>query len=339
MIFFRYECWATNTVSQERKIRTFVLRVQSKPYFTKQPKDVEIGVGGDVTWECHAEGNPTPKIVWYVNGIPYDNLKDERFKGRLLKKTANKLFLANVTQTDYMCIQCNATNLRGYAFTDVYLNVLSEAPTILVPPEQMKVCAEGTGVDLTCEVTGKPDPVITWFKNDEQITGGRFVVLESGSLHIAKVVLADAGHYRCTAENRFNKTSAEGTLVVRRKTRIEQKPGDLEVNAGNDGKLTCTGTTDPEEVNNLKLIWYKDHKEITSDDQRMNKNYQDNSLTISGTIVRDSGTYSCVATNGLDRATASAVLTIKDRPNPPSKVEHEYCDKVRYVSFFVILQF
>ena len=164
------------------------------------------------------------------------------------------------------------------------------------------------------------------------------MVLENGNLHIAKVVLADAGHYECTAENRFNKTSAEGTLVVRRKTRIEQKPGDLEVNAGNDGKLTCTGTTDPEEVNNLRLIWYKDGKEITSDDQRMNKNYQDNSLTISGTIVRDSGTYTCEATNGLDSAKASAVLTIKDRPNPPTKVYHEYCYKVRKESFMFLTQ-
>ena len=62
------------------------------------------------------------------------------------------------------------------------------------------------------------------------------------------MVLSDAGLYRCEAENLFNKTSESGILLVRRKTLIEQAPMDLEVNAGNDAKFTCSGTTDPEEV-------------------------------------------------------------------------------------------
>lgn len=43
----------------------------------------------------------------------------------------------------------------------------------------------------------------------------------------------------------------------------------------------------------------------------MTQNFQDNSLTISGTIARDSGTYTCVVSNGLDNATAGAILTVK----------------------------
>ena len=118
------------------------------------------------------------------------------------------------------------------------------------------------------------------------ITGGRYQILPSGSLHVKSVVLADAGDYKCQAENIFNTTSAKGVLVVRRKTRVEHKPGDLEVNAGNDGKFTCSGTTDPEEVQNLKILWQKDGKFITANDQRMTQNFQDNSLTIRwGTTV------------------------------------------------------
>ncbi|XP_012943169.1 neuroglian isoform X3 [Aplysia californica] len=323
----KYECWATNSMSQERKIRTFSIRVQSRPVFLKEPQDVEIGVGGNVEFECVAEANPEPSIVWFVDGTPFDKLEDPRFKGRLKKPVETKLFIENVVQTDHMVIQCNASNTHGYVFADVYLNVLSEAPTIVEPPRAMQLSAEGQPVNLTCQVTGKPDPIITWFKNSEQITGGRYEILPNGHLQIRSVVLADAGHYRCQAQNRFNSTSAEGSLVVRRKTQIEQRPGDLEVNAGKDGKFTCSGTTDPEEVNNLRIVWYKDGKPITANDQRMTTNNQDNSLTISGTIVRDSGTYTCVATNGLDQSSASAVLTVKDRPDAPSKVYHEYCNK------------
>lgn len=67
------------------------------------------------------------------------------------------------------------------------------------------------------------------------------------------------------------------------------------------------------QVDKLQIIWLKDNKEISTVVQRMTKNRQDNSLTISGTIVRDSGTYTCIATNNLDNATASAMLTVKGK--------------------------
>jgi len=95
------------------------------------------------------------------------------------------------------------------------------------------------------------------------------------------------------------------------KTRIEQRPTDLEVFAKTDAKFTCSGTTDFEEVKNLRVKWLKDRKEISYTNQRMTTNVQDNSLTISGTISRDSGFYTCVVTNGLDEETASAILTVK----------------------------
>jgi len=50
---------------------------------------------------------------------------------------------------------------------------------------------------------------------------------------------------------------------------------------------------------------------ITTNDQSMIQNFQDSSLTISGTISRDSGFYTCVVTDGLSIAKASAILTVK----------------------------
>lgn len=96
-------------------------------------------------------------------------------------------------------------------------------------------------------------------------------------------------------------------------TRIEQFPMDLQVTEGKDAKFTCSGTTDPEEVQNLRTIWLKDERPIMTNDQRMTLNIQDSSLTISGTISRDSGIYTCIIANGLDNATASAVLRVRGR--------------------------
>ena len=65
------------------------------------------------------------------------------------------------------------------------------------------------------------------------------------------------------------------------------------------------------QVDKLLIKWLKDNKEISAFVQRMTTNFQDNSLTISGTIVRDSGTYTCIATNGLDQSEASAMLVVR----------------------------
>ncbi|GFO23158.1 neuronal cell adhesion molecule, partial [Plakobranchus ocellatus] len=325
-----YECWATNTIHQARQIRTFSIRVMSAPYFVEEPEDVEIGVGGNAEFSCSAEGVPPPNIQWFINGESLETAitKDKRLQDtkKFSHPVTGKLFFQKVAKNDYMVIQCNASNIHGYVFSDVYLNILEEAPTIIEPPKALTKSAEGSPVNLTCRTTGKPDPIITWFKDRQQITGGRYRILPSGSLHIATVVLADAGHFICEARNIFNTTRADGTLVVRRKTRIEKMPKDLEVFANSDAKFTCSGTTDPEEVNNLRIVWLKDGKEITTKDQRMTTNIQDSSLTISGTITRDSGTYTCIATNGLDNSSHSALLTVKDRPKAPTRVKHQFCD-------------
>ncbi|GFS23806.1 neural cell adhesion molecule L1-like protein [Elysia marginata] len=326
-----YDCWASNIISQARKIRTFSIRVNSAAYFTEEPQDVEIGVGGDAEFRCSADGSPKPDIAWFINGESLDTamVTDKRLAdpNKFSSPETGKLYFTNVAKTDYMVIQCNASNIHGYVFSDVYLNILEEAPTIIDPPEAISVSAEGTSVNVTCRTTGKPDPIITWFKDEQQITGGRYRILPSGSLNIAAVVLADAGQFVCQASNKFGLETAGGVLVVRRKTRIEKMPKDLEVFAGSDAKFTCSGTTDPEEVQNLRIVWLKDGKEITTNDQRMTTNIQDSSLTISGTITRDSGTYTCIATNGLDDSRRSALLTVKDRPKPPTRVRHEFCDK------------
>ena len=62
------------------------------------------------------------------------------------------------------------------------------------------------------------------------------------------VELSDAGTYRCLAENPLNSTSESGVLLVRRQTRIERPPVDLQVNAGLDATFNCSATTDAEEV-------------------------------------------------------------------------------------------
>ena len=44
--------------------------------------------------------------------------------------------------------------------------------------------AEGQTIYLTCQVFGSPKPQIVWLKGQEQLTGGRFTVMDEGDLQI-----------------------------------------------------------------------------------------------------------------------------------------------------------
>lgn len=77
-------------------------------------------------------------------------------------------------------------------------------------------------------------------------------------------------------------------------------------------KFVCTASTDPEEVPNLKVTWYKDGNLIdpvlTPRIERVGFDY---SLVIGGAQTLDTGQYRCNATNGLDFATATASLLVQ----------------------------
>ena len=98
------------------------------------------------------------------------------------------------------------------------------------------------------------------------------------------------------------------------RTRIQTAPLDVMVYEDTEAKFTCTATTDPEEIKNLRIDWKKDGEVIDySIAQRMFKNDMDNSLTISGTISLDTGKYTCVASNGLDEHESSAQLVVQGK--------------------------
>ncbi len=62
--------------------------------------------------------------------------------------------------------------------------LLAEPPIITEPPLEGQKAAEGQTTALRCSVFGSPKPLVVWKKGNEQLTGGRFSVLENGHLEI-----------------------------------------------------------------------------------------------------------------------------------------------------------
>ena len=49
--------------------------------------------------------------------------QDDRFRGNRYSFDGDHLILRNLTLADRMVVQCNATNIHGYLWADVVLNV------------------------------------------------------------------------------------------------------------------------------------------------------------------------------------------------------------------------
>ncbi|CAE1307932.1 NRCAM [Acanthosepion pharaonis] len=317
-----YECSGRNKLTQTSPNYKIFVSVYSKPQWIRKPQNVESSVGGSATFICDAESQPSPDVrQWFIDGV-LTSKKNLDVNKYFISST--NLTIVNLIKEDAMTIQCNISNKYGYVFTNAYLNVLEEKPEFVKAPEAQMKASEGQNTNLSCQTAGQPKPQVLWYKDGKQITGGRYRTLSNGDLYIQNLVVADAGDYSCIAKNRYGEVSGSGRLIIRRQTRIEQVPLDLEANAGTDAKFTCAGTTDPMEVSKLTITWLKDDKPITTGEQRMAQNFQDNSLTISGITIRDAGRYTCVASNGLDEARASAMLTVRAKPESPSSVKVQF---------------
>lgn len=143
-------------------------------------------------------------------------------------------------------------------------------------------------------------------RNDSSRNDCYFIILPQA------IAITDSGVYECTATNPFGNRKAWGRLLVRRQTSIVLAPVDTQVYEGQVVKFVCTAETDPLELANLKITWYKDDNVINPDmTPRIQRVWFDYSLVLSGAQPRDTGQYRCNASNGLDFAYATASLLVQ----------------------------
>ena len=99
------------------------------------------------------------------------------------------------------------------------LFLFSVSPEILLSPVHQSVI-DGDPVNFTCHATGVPRPKLTWTLDGQKLPLGinqrkfeRDSFLES-FLEMQRATKEMAGTYKCTAENKANRTSYSTTLQV-----------------------------------------------------------------------------------------------------------------------------
>lgn len=304
-----YTCDVSNGVGNAQSY-SINLKIESTPYFTVEPEIQNKAEDEVAEFHCAASGIPKPAITWIFNGKP---IKDAPLNERR-SVYDDRIIVRDLVKTDTGNYGCNATNVHGYVYKDVYLNVLALPPEILEAPRK-EATVDGKNVTLRCKVFGAPMPQVKWIRNRLELTGGRYTVLPSGNLEIQQVSFSDAGHYTCFAINKFGNISAEGSLVVKEHTRITQAPQHYEVAAGQSATFRCNEAHDDTLTANIE--WWKNGQQIDLEAEPRFVKTNDNSLTITKTVELDSGEYTCVVRTDLDEASASANLIVLDVPNAP----------------------
>ncbi|KAG9509224.1 Neuroglian [Fragariocoptes setiger] len=304
-----YECTASNG-NGNQQTHAMTVTVSSEPYWVLAPNNTNAAQDESVQFECQADGKPKPTLQWLLNGSPLDAKKRPS-----LKIDGNKLYIDSLKKSDIGVYQCNASNVHGYAFRDFYLNVLDLPPVVIEPPERTARAVASSTVTLKCRVFGAPKPEVKWRRDNIELSGGRYKVLETGDLQISQVMPTDQGKYECHAINKFGDVKVYGELQVKGKTKIIQPPENLELPASKTAVFRCNAESDS--TLQLQVSWLYNGKTIDFDsDPRMIQS-RDNSLSISKTKELDSGNYTCLAKSELDSVSARASLVVQDVPNPP----------------------
>ncbi|CAG9533092.1 unnamed protein product [Cercopithifilaria johnstoni] len=234
---------------------------------------------------------------------------------------------SNISLFELQCaIDYNVTFIPQFRFPRQIFGVPS-APKFTLKPKDRSY-REGTTVRLDCEVTGKPQPSITWYFNGKKLKRSRKYELNIGhtSLNIYPFLERDVGKYTCIAENEYGRieTSAEARLISSSPPVITETPENQKVSLGSTVTFRCRADGEPRPF----ITWFLNGGEIHLLKGHFHVSDDEVELTISGVTKRDEGVYSCMAGNTVGSMIAEARLIIDQNRFHDSSLNGHFIHKI-----------
>ncbi|XP_037317751.1 neuronal cell adhesion molecule a isoform X11 [Pungitius pungitius] len=306
-----YRCTATNNLGTVHHI--IQVTVKAAPFWVSAPRNLILAPNETGILTCRVDGKPKPLITWLVNGVSLQNAPEDHTR----KVDDDTVILSNVQSGSSAVYQCNASNEFGYLMANAFVNVLAEPPRVLTPPNRVYQVITNRPALLHCASFGSPIPAITWFKDSQTSVknGDPYVIHDNGTLEINVAQPINSGKYTCIATNNFGIKENHVYLEVKEPTRILKQPEYKVVQRGMSAVFECRVKHDPSLI--PTMTWLKDNRELP--DGRFEVNME--SLTIKDVTEEDEGTYTCIMNTTLDQDSASAMLTVVEKPDPPTDLE------------------
>ncbi|KAM8709189.1 hypothetical protein ACLKA7_016061 [Drosophila subpalustris] len=281
------------------------------PHFTHQPHDqiVALHGAGHVLLDCVAAGWPQPDIQWFFNGRQLS-----QSTSTLQLQANGSLVLLEPSQLTAGTYRCEAHNSLGSVQATARIEV-KDLPEILMAPQNQTIKL-GAAFVLECDADGNPLPNITWFFNGQPLQSGVDLLLENENTELVVSVAKEqhAGEYLCMARNENGEVMVSATIKVEKSDsppRLVIEPSNLVAITGTTIELPCQAEQ-PED--GLQIAWRRDGRLIDPNVQLTEK-YQISgagSLFVKNVTILDGGRYECQLKNKFGRATASALVTIRN---------------------------
>lgn len=320
------------------------------PEFTKiLPGQLKALVNNDITLECVAMGSPRPDIIWYKDGIRID--ANEKRVISVMGPLC-RLIIRNVSELDNGRYTCEASNKDGRVSTFARLQTVSDAKIFEADTKLKKnVEADFENLDemppqftmrlrdrrvqctypvrLTCQALGLPSPQVSWFKDGVKlIEDDRIAFLQEdqfSTLEISRTYLEDSGQYTATARNELGSVSCHCNLIVDKGIRAYIspeffKPLDLIYTYEENEEIRIQAHVEAYPA--VGVTWHHDGLRLRPS-RRVQATLDTDgvvTLIISGAIVKDSGVYTCVASNAVGRVESTCRVNVTENPDHKSRV-------------------
>ncbi|KAI4497803.1 hypothetical protein M0802_007129 [Mischocyttarus mexicanus] len=214
-----YYCTANNYITSQtsKSNHVTILNVHAnasfqEPYFLKQSQtEYTVLRGKNVTMECFAAGYPVPRVTW------------SRLGGTLPSRSVQTkagLTIINVQPSDRGEYDCAWSNgVSNQLLKSVIILKVAEEPKILKSPKALTF-SEGGELELSCSVTGQPEPAIEWLINGETLVPDNNLEIRGSTLLISEVKKTHAGIVQCVASNEYGSDSGYNLLRVNPKQHV-----------------------------------------------------------------------------------------------------------------------
>ncbi|OCT57560.1 hypothetical protein XELAEV_18003341mg [Xenopus laevis] len=318
-----YQCTASN--HHGATTASLWLTIQAPPSIEVKSSSMQLSHGEEVTLRCDVSGNPVPQISWkhddffLMTGSRYTILDD------------STLLIKDAGQEDAGNYSCVASNSLGTDEQSVFLTYVGKD---LPRKPNLSLCCNGWGLTwnpsfaerpkatavkalvqvplgedaiLECLSEGLPLPVVTWYKDDKEVTGTESGT-NGGTLRLQEVRTEDGGKYACVASNDAGTASDIIQLDVGTPPQFVDFPLDVEVEVGESAKLPCSAEGNPAP----QVSWFRQDEGpvVASGTTEIIEGPGSNTVHFKVARPEDAAVYVCEARNAFGWVQAEILLSV-----------------------------
>ncbi|KAG8447614.1 hypothetical protein GDO86_014935 [Hymenochirus boettgeri] len=300
-----YTCVCNNDAGSAKQ--EYWLEVYAHPIIigsSNTPKQMTVTRDSQVTMKCLTTGKPAPSVTWLKDGYPLGSGKDLILQGNGQQLTISRVQPSH--SGHYVCVAVNAAGQTDIKY-ELLVQVPPEITNTAAAPHNISTTLHGT-LTITCEASGIPPPVITWYRNNGTLSPGPNLHLQSGGrvLRLTHAQIQDGGHYTCLVTNAAGQVKKDFFVDILVPPSIdEEEDVDLRVPEGQSVVLNCKVSGHPKPL----ITWLRDSQPLQSaDDIQISPDGSE--LHIQTVNVFNAGHYTCLASNAIADKSKHFILTV-----------------------------